>query len=154
MHNAKTTLGQLIDRAMEMERLAYDFYEALEKKYENNTDFVRCLSEIKEDERQHLRVLNEIRQSLSEVRLETKVTIDAMHRLTDVVAFLKHLDVAELETTDDVCDAIRKLEAVEFDVVMGFVGLEEIDFEFTREYLANETVEHGQKIFRAQQCLL
>lgn len=148
------TLGKLIDLAMEMERLSYGFYEDLAKKYENNSEFVRWISEIKADERLHLRVLTEIRQSLSDVRLGTSVSIDAMDRLQESVAYLKTLNVSNLKSTDEVCDAIQRLEAVEFDVVMGFVGIEEIDFEFTREFLANESVEHGKKIFQAQQCLL
>lgn len=154
MQKSDLTLGKLIDRAAEMERMAYDFYAALEEQFKSNGEFVACLNGIKEDELLHLRVLTEIKRSLSDVRLLSPVTEEAMKRLVNVLDFLEKTDVTALKTTDEICDAITKLEEVEFDVVMGFVGLEEINFEFTKEYLRNESLEHGNKVFQAQQCLL
>lgn len=154
MQKRVVTLDRLIDLASEMERISYDFYEALEKRFSNNSEFLLCLKGIKEDELLHLRVLNEIRESLPPVRLQAEVTVEIIDTIEKNREFMTNLDIASLQTTDQICDVIRQLESVEFDVVMEFVSLDEVDFEFTREYLRNESLEHGAKIFHAQQCLL
>ncbi|MDC0336210.1 hypothetical protein OAN24_04885 [Pseudodesulfovibrio sp.] len=149
----KMTLGKLIALAMEMEMQAYEFYGALEKRFCGNEQFCTCLSGVKEDELLHLRVLKEIKASLSEVRLLSPVTEESIESMEQALEFIKHLDVGNLTSTEEVCDAIGRLEAVEFDVVMNFVNADEIDFEFTREYLKNESIDHASRIYLAQQCL-
>lgn len=154
MQKRVVTLERLIDLAAEMEKISYDFYDALERRFSNNPEFLLCIKGVKEDELLHLRVLNEIRDSLSPVRLQAEVTVETVEKIEKNREFMKSLDIASLESVDQICEIIRQLESVEFDVVMEFVSLDEIDFEFTKEYLRNESLEHGAKIFHAQECLL
>lgn len=153
MKNSDLTLGRLIELAMQMEKQAFVFYDTLEQNFSDNAEFVGCLTGIKEDELMHYRVLSEIRQSLSDVRLESEVSAESIKRLTDVLAFLDDLDMNALKDEDTAVEAIQTLEAVEFDVVMDFVDAEEIAFKFTREFLKNESLDHANRIFKAQQCI-
>lgn len=153
MENSDLTLGRLIELAMEMEKQAFLFYEALEGNFRDKKDFVGCLSGIKEDELMHHRVLVDIKRSLSDTRLASPVTQVSIKRVVDVLQFLEDLNYPELDDEEKAVAAIQTLEAVEFDVVMDFVDADEIDFEFTREFLKNESLDHGNRIFKAQQCL-
>lgn len=153
MTKQRPTLGLLIKLSMSMEKRAYDFYATLERNQAHNEDFIGCLKGIKEDEVMHLRVLDEIHQSLSDVRLNSIVSDDSIDRLEKGHRFLDELDMDDLKDTDDIIDAIRTLEDVEFDIVMNFVDITEVNFKFTRDFLQNETLDHANRIFRAQQCL-
>lgn len=153
MTKRRPTLRYLINLAMEMEKRAYAFYGGLEKNLADNALFVSCMRDIKEDELMHLRVLQEIRDSLSEVRLESTVPNETIEKLERAHEYLDGLDMDTLTDADDIIDAIRTLEDTEFGVVMSFVDITEINFEFTRDYLQNETVDHASRIFKAQQYL-
>ena len=148
------TLGQLIDLAMEVEQKAYDFYAGLEKKFKDNKQFVSCVRGIKEDELLHYRILTEIQEALPKHRLSMSIPEEKIVPVQKVVNFLDTVDLEGMSDVDDVIEAIRILEEVEFDVVMTFVDTEEIDFELTREYLKNESLDHNNRIYLAQQCLL
>ena len=148
----ETTLGALIDLALEMEKKAYAFYDSLEKRFSDRAEFVVCVQEVKRDELLHQRVLKEIRDSLSEGRLSVPVDAEPAERLQAVLDFLKDVDVNAFKDAEDVSQAIQTLESVEFDVVLSFVNIDEIDYEFTREYLQNESVAHTDRVFRAQEC--
>lgn len=154
MNDVSGSLGQLITLAMEVETKAYDFYDRLEKKFSDNEQFVSCVSHIKQDELLHFRILTEIQQSLSEHRLATPVPEETVAHVRKVLTFLDELDLEAMADIDAIIDAIRTLEEVEFDVVMVFVDAEEIDFQFTREYLKNESLDHSNRTFLAQQCLM
>ena len=153
MTNQRETLGRLIKLAMEMEKRAYTFYDTLEKDFGAVEGVVECMRGIKEDEKLHLRVLEEIRDSLSEVRLQSPVTPSTIENMEKAREFMDNLDMSTLDTADKVYDAVQQLEAVEFDVVMSFVDADEINFEFTREYLKNETVDHAKRVSHALFCL-
>lgn len=153
MTNQRTTLGRLIKLAMEMEQRAYAFYDTLEKQFAGVEGVKECMHGIKEDELLHLRVLREIESSLSEVRLLSPVTPSTVENMENTREFMDNLDIDSLDTPDKIYDAVQKLEAVEFDVVMSFVNADEINFEFTREYLKNETVDHAQRVSKALFCL-
>jgi len=153
MLNSQMTLGQLIEKAMKMETLAYEFYDRLETHFGKNEAFVQCLSGIKEDEVLHLRVLTEIRDSLSEIRLEAPVTSEAVHGIEKAIETMESLELSPSTDVDTVIDSMRIVEDVEFDVVMAFVDADEICFEFTRDYLKNESLDHARKVFLAQQSL-
>lgn len=154
MSGNSCTLGQLIDLAMEVEQKAYDFYAGLEEKFKNNEQFVSCVCGIKEDELLHYRILTEIQEALPEHRLTMPIPKEKVVPVQRVIKFLDTVDLDGMSDVDEVIDAIRTLEEVEFDVVMVFVDTEEIDFELTREYLKNESLDHNSRIYLAQQCLL
>lgn len=147
------TLADLLDLALEMERRAYAFYQDLENRFADNQEFVSCLEGVKEDEKLHLRVLVEIRDSLPDYRLETPVSEESVGRIRKVLDFIDENSVEAMGSTEDIFDAIGVLEEVEFDVVMEFVGIDEIDFEFSREFLQHESLAHSTRIMRARQCL-
>lgn len=153
MSNNTFTLGNLIELAMQMEKNSYEFYEALATRFGSNKEFVDCLDEIKKDELLHYQILTEIKNSLSELRLQAPVTEESVNALKASLEFLAATDPADLKDEEMAVDAIRTLEDVEFDVVMAFVDTDEIDFEFTREYLKNESLGHANRIYKAQQCL-
>lgn len=153
MKKSKHTLENLLDLAMEMEQQAYDFYAWLEKHFQKNDGFVECLCGIKEDERLHLRVLKEIKASLSDVRLQSPVDPEAVEKVQGILKYVQDLDPSTLRDSESIITAIQTLEAVEFDMVMQFVDMNEIHYEFTREYLRNESVDHTNRIYRAQHCL-
>lgn len=153
MASDKYTLARLIDLASQMERKAYKFYDQLEKEHRSNKGFVDSLAGIKEDELLHLRVLTEIRSSLSDVRLASSVDEESVDKLEALLAFMDTVDVSSLKTADQIIDTIQRLEEVEFDIVMNFVKIDEINFAFTRDYLRNESIDHTNRIYRAQQHL-
>lgn len=152
MTKTKPTLGKLIELAIEMERKAYDFYKYLEIRFSDRTEFVECLCGIKEDELLHLRVLKEIKASLSDVRLLAPIPETTMAHMERVRSFLDDLDMDSLNTADQIFDAIQELETVEFDIVLDFVEISEIDFQFTKDYLKSQSVDHMKKVYKAQQC--
>ena len=153
MTNSERTLGELIDLAMQMEEQAWKFYDALETTFKDNSEFNQCMAGIKDDETMHLRVLSEIRQSLSPVRLQSVVGQEVIDTVQQVLTYMEGIDFAALTDVEDVIEAIRTLEQVEFDVVLSFVDINEITFDFTREYLKNESLDHSNRIYLAQQCL-
>ncbi len=153
MNSTKNTLGTLIDLAIKMEQTAYEFYDNLEQHFLQNESFVGCLSGIKEDELLHLRVLTEIKASLNDVRLASLVKQESIDKVEHILDYMDTINVADLKTGDEVVEAIRTLENAEFDIVMEFVDADEINFEFTREYLKNESIDHTNRIYKAQQCL-
>lgn len=153
MQTQQLTLGRFIDLAIQMEKQAYDFYKGLEEMYKDNTDLAECFVGIKEDESKHVRILLKIKESLSDIRLLGSVPESAVQRIQNVLEYQEKTDFAALNDADAILDAMRGMEDLEFDVVMEFVDADEIDFELTSEYLKNETIDHANRIFRAQQCL-
>ena len=146
------SLEHLIDLAMEMEKKAFAFYDGLSRRHQDRPEFIACLDDVKKDELLHQRVLKEIRASMSKARLAAPVDAEPIERLQSVIDFLDEVNVEDLRDADDVSQAINTLESVEFDVVLGFVDIEEIDYAFTRDFLQNESVAHTDRIFRAQEC--
>ncbi|MGE4195456.1 MAG: hypothetical protein AB7E51_18890 [Pseudodesulfovibrio sp.] len=73
-------------------------------------------------------------------------------KLEETLAYVRSKGDKAFESGDDICTAIERMEALEFDVVLSFVSVSEIQFEFTRNYLRNQSVEHTNKIYRLQRC--
>jgi len=146
------TLDLLLKLSLELENLAYDFYGELEARFTHKPELAKTLAAIKADEKMHIRVVEEIRKSLTPVRLKMMVPAEPIQQLETALEFIRSTNVNDLKSSDDICDAIERLEAVEFDVALAFVDISEINYDFTKQYLKNQTVEHTNKIYHAQQC--
>ena len=147
------TLGRLLELLAQLEGTAYDFYATLRRRYRDNRELYGTLADIMADEVDHTRVVREITESLPGVRLQSPVPADLIWQIADTLDFVHGGGEALFESPEAVCQAIERVEALEFDVVLSFVSLSEINFEFTRNYLQNQSVDHTNKIYRLISCL-
>lgn len=142
-------LGSLLTRCLRMEELAFDFYGYLIERFSDQAELVTQLKRIRADEADHVRAVKEVLASLTPVRLESHVDEEVYEDLSSTVDYMERVMSDGLDTVDDVYEAITVLEHIEFDVVMKYVDYQEIRFEFTRNYLRNQSVEHTNRIYRA-----
>lgn len=146
------TLGTLLGLLSQLEQTAYDFYRTLRDTNRFDRETSETLAEIMADEADHARAVREITASLPGYRLESPVPGDLIRQLEETLAHVRDKGHKVFESSDDICFAIERMEALEFDLVLSFVSISEIQFEFTRNYLQNQSVEHTNKIYRLQQC--
>ncbi|WP_316898758.1 hypothetical protein [Pseudodesulfovibrio indicus] len=149
---ADNTLGTLLGLLAQLEQTAYDFYRRLRDSHRSDRELSDILADIMADEVHHARAVQEITDSLPAYRLESPVPADLIRQLEETLTYVHSRGDKAFESGDDICTAIERMEALEFDLVLSFVGVSEIQFEFTRNYLQNQSVEHTNKIYRLQQC--
>ena len=146
------TLGHLLELLEELERLAFEFYRELRLRHLDNHELAVVLSDIMADELHHARVVREIADSLSQGRKQAPVPEETIRGVAETLAYIRTRNATLFDSTDDVCEAIEKIETFEFGVVLSFVDISEIKYEFTRVYLQDQSVDHTNKIYRLQQC--
>jgi rubrerythrin len=146
------TLGALLGLLAQLEQAAYDFYRQLRDNHRADRELSDILADIMADEVHHARAVQEITDSLPAYRLESPVPGNIIRQLEETLAYVRSKGDKAFESGDDICTAIERMEALEFDVVLSFVSVSEIQFEFTRNYLRNQSVEHTNKIYRLQRC--
>lgn len=140
------TLAHLLELSYELEQVAYDFYGALQNRFRHQPELVATLDSIKEDERLHLRMVQEMSDALADSDLSTFVHTDTVHLLERTLEYIRRVDVDSLDATNDIRDAIQTLEAAEIDVVLAYVDESTIGNDFVLENLTDESGSHAKRV--------
>lgn len=145
------TLENLLVVSLELEKRAYAFYDSLVERYADNEELVETLQVIRRDEKEHISIVEAITAALSPGLLSRQVPPEEYQTLARVVEYMRDLNLDSLETSDDVCEAIRTLERIEFDTALSFLDIEDIKLNYTSEYIRNQSVAHTNLIYKALQ---
>ncbi|WP_319582320.1 hypothetical protein [uncultured Pseudodesulfovibrio sp.] len=147
------TLGTLLDLIAQLEDTAYDFYGRLRQRHADNPEAMKLLSAIMDDELLHARVVHDIIGSMSEFSRQSPVSPDLINQLEETLKGLRSGDEDMFTCSDDTCDAIEKIEALEFDVVLSLINVPEVNFNFSTSYARNQAVDHTNKVYRLLRAL-
>jgi rubrerythrin len=147
------TLGALLGLVAQLEDTAYAFYGKLRKRHPDDPELSEVLSSIMEDELLHARVVRDIAGSLPEFSRRAPVPPDLVRRLERTLECLHGREDELFACTDATCAAIEKMEALEFDVVLSFVSIPEVEYDFAGGYVQNQSVDHTNKVYRLLRSL-
>jgi rubrerythrin len=147
------TLGTLLDLVAQLEDTAFGFYRKLRNRCRDNPEVSEILSSIMEDERAHARMVRDIADSLPEYSRQAPVSSDLVQRLERTLERLRGRDEELFASTDATCAAIEGLEALEFDVVLSFVSIPEVEYDFADGYVQDQAVDHTNKVYRLLRAL-
>jgi len=147
------TLGRLLVLLSRLETAAYDFYDEFREYHDGDPERGALVADILADEAAHARVVREITASLARVRLDAPVPAALLRDLEDILEMITERDEDLFASADNTCMVIERMESLEFDVVLSFVNVSEIRYEFTRDYLANQSVDHTNKVYQLLRSL-
>jgi rubrerythrin len=147
------TLGTLLDLVAQLEDTAYGFYGELRERCPDNPEAAEILASIMEDELGHARMVRDIVGSLPEFSRRAPVPSDLVRRLEQTLEGVRDRDDELFASTDAICAAIERIEALEFDVVLSFVSIPEVEYDLAGGYVQDQSVDHTNKVYRLLRSL-
>jgi rubrerythrin len=116
-----TTVRELLELATAAEEVAESIYRELEGRFAAVEEVAAFWSEYARDEREHIRVLEEIRDGLDEEQLSQTVRIQALKGLRSLVDTSIAETVGGVKTLEDAFRVATRLESSEVNAVFEFL---------------------------------
>jgi len=115
-------LGNLLNKAMELEKLQRILYEGLEKKFSFSKEISTFWREMAEDEKKHYANIKKLRGQASPAQLSMEVDDELQHLVCKGLNELMPKCLAKVFTLDDAYNLASQIESYETGPVFRFLS--------------------------------
>jgi rubrerythrin len=140
------TVRALFKLAMEAERQAFLFYEALSRGFATSPDVAAFWQGMMEDELNHISLLCEIADALPSSVLSRPADVQTLNAAQRVAAYLGELRLRSIRDLHDACDAAHDKEDSEINHLFLLLAQEFISLDDRRAFYSSEIRDHQAKL--------
>lgn len=142
----KKTVGALFATAIAFEKKAEEFYRGLAKKFSGHPAVSSFWKSMIEDEIQHARALQEMRDSLTTEQLKSPGDDSAAIRDDELASFSAMYDLAKVNNLDEACEMARDIESSEMNAKIQSLVKKFIPPEMRADFVISVLENHVSKL--------
>lgn len=140
------TVAELFDLALRAEREALRFYEELEQRFAHVPQVARFWQEMAQDERNHIRLVEQARSGLTPEQLAEPADPVMLHKAWEAVRFSARTTLDRIQNLNDAYEAASDLEYGETNVVFQFILLHYLDNGILEQLVEHYTERHLRRL--------
>lgn len=144
--NVDLTVGEIIERAIKIEKRVADLYAVFAKRFSHVPGMSDFWSDLRRDEVGHMGELRVICESLSAEKLgalESRGISISVHR---AMTFVDDVCLSGLKTLDDAYEIARNLEFSEINTVFEYLTIDLVTASSRDEMVTYQVEEHEKKL--------
>jgi rubrerythrin len=142
----KKTVGALFGAAIAFEKKAEDFYRGLAKKFSGHPAVSSFWKSMMEDEMQHSRTLQEMRDSLRPEQLKSVGDDSSAIQEDELARFSALYDLSKVNNLDEACEMARDIESSEMSTKIQSLVKKFIPSEIRVEFVISVLENHVSKL--------
>jgi len=141
------SVREVVEQAVQTERLGYDFYMKMTKKFENESKLKELFDSLATKEKQHEKVFSDLLEKVKDQVIDNAEEVSAYLRaIVESEFFLgKNKSLPSLEHLKSITDAVRFAIGFERETLLYFYSLKEIVKE---KEIVNEIIEEEKSHLR------
>lgn len=145
------TLGQLFERAIQIENQAGSIYREMEKRFSHHPVSAALWKVMAADEDVHARILRQIYEGASPERLSQPSPPEAWVSISDIYKLVNQDSLDSVETLQDAYELAHQLEHSEVNAIFEFLSLEVVPNAIERDFVRSHIVRHQGRLLEFRQ---
>jgi len=142
----KMTLGEFLQEAIRIEKMAADIYRNLAELFVNRKNISSFWRGLMEDELIHAAMLEKSRSALADKDLKSPVDLSLLLKIQEVNKFIKENPLNQIQDLDDAFELAHELEFSEVNVIFKFLTFDLVPWIYQEELIENMLQIHQQKL--------
>ncbi len=146
MAGSQKTIGDLFEHAIEIEYKAAQIYEELLKLFPHVPGLAAFWQEMREDELEHTKILQETQQLLTPEQLMMQPGGKIWENIAVLLRMLDQNPVAEVKSLDDAFELAHEIESTEVNAIFRFLAVECVPSDKRKRFVLSVIEQHLKRL--------